>query len=130
MGVYVYKSKPSHVAKARALVNGEPAIIEIALYQYAYKPYHWDNRLNQQMHFRSGAVACEQAWARSNRVMPKYGVNASDDAVQAASPAKPLNPFHVSGAACVYDDLVRYDKDVQVLEWLELPKGLRQVAYE
>jgi hypothetical protein len=124
MGVYLYKSKPSHVAKALVLEpDGTEAIREVALYEFAYKPYNWDIKANQRMHFRSGAVACEAAWARSKRELPKYGVNSSDGEVPNGA-----KPFLAPYPTC-HDDFVKYD-GAQVVRWLELPKGFRAVSYD
>lgn len=125
MGVYIYKSRPSDVAKARVkLANGQQEVVEVALYEYAYKPYGgWhsdDAKLNRRMHVSSGAFACAGAWKRSGRKIPKYGILFGDRTIYADA----IHPFLTCGHATVHDDYVRRS-DVEVLEWVELPKGVR-----
>jgi len=122
MGVYIYKTKPSHVARAAVrLSDGTDVVTDIALYQYAYKPYHGFNcdGDNARMRFRSGVVAAENAYNRSGRDVPQFGLLIGEDGrIYDRSPAL----FLTSGSVDIYDDYVKYD-GAKVLEFLKLPKN-------
>ena len=120
MGVYVYKTKPSHVATALiALDDGSQIEAEIALYQYAYKPYNWDDNANIRMRFSSGVVACENAYARSSKAVPQYGLTIGDEGrVYENNPGL----FTTGGSVDIFDDYVKYS--AKVVKFLKLPKGI------
>ena len=120
MGVYVYKTKPSHVATALiALDDGSQIETEIALYQYAYKPYSWDDAANVKMRFSSGVVACENAYARSSKPVPKFGLTiGSDNCIHERTPSL----FTTAGSVDIFDDYVKYS--AKVVKFLKLPKGI------
>lgn len=126
MGTYVYKSKPSHIA--RAIVRDGEVIseVEIALYSYAYKPYmSWgsDNEArNRRMHFRSGAQACENAWKRTAREMPRLGVHINGDDLTVYLDTR--RPFLTGGDPISYDDYEKYPADAEIVRWVSLPDGV------
>lgn len=126
MGVYVYKTKPSHIATALiALDDGSQIETEIALYQYAYKPYSWDDAANVKMRFSTGVVACENAYARSGKAVPKFGLTiASDGQVHESTPAL----FATDGSVDIFDDYVKYS--AKVVKFLKLPKGIKNAPFE
>lgn len=127
MGYYLYINSPSKIA--RALVHhadDTETVEEIALYRYAYKPYQSGGRReNQQMHFRSGATSCEQAWERAKREQPKLGAFYSDEPpMSVTNPASDGGvPLFKSEGAVVADDFVK-SADAKVVRWLSLPKGI------
>ena len=134
MGAYYYVTSPKLTAKARVLrPDTTVETVEIALYRYAYKPYRdtWDahcRKLNAQMHMRSGAMACEGAYARSAKPVPEFGICYDDESktLYALTGRDASNhPFRTRGQAGGLDDydFANYDGTPEILEFIELPKG-------
>jgi hypothetical protein len=126
MGAYIYVTKPSHVATAVVEIDGVRSETEVALYRYAFKPYHWDERLNARMRFSSGALACAAAYDRSGKAVPAYGVFFDDEAaeVYAAGRTDANGCFLTHGAVEVVDD-TRTSRG-RVVRWVRLPKGVTE----
>jgi hypothetical protein len=131
MGVYVYVTKPSHVATAIVDIDGVESETEVALYRFAYKPFlsFRNEHLNVEMAFRSGAVACAAAWARSGKQAPAYGVNFNDDAMQvyAAGRIDANGTFLTKGQPEVFDDYATHRG--RVVRWVRLPKGITEETF-
>ena len=129
MGVYVYCTKPSHVATAVVEIDGVRSETEVALYRYAYKPTYagWDaEKTNQRWRFRSGAAACASAYARSAKAVPSFGVFFDDEAaeVYAGGRGDANGAFLTNGEPEVWDDGV--NTVGRVVRWVKLPKGISE----
>ena len=121
MGAYLYKTKPSEVAIALVRQGiGELVEMPIALYRYAYKPYHGWGRENARMHFRSGAQACENAY--QGKEVPALGICGVSDEGRISSEVK--RPFQTKGQPCIMDDYVTYRQELEIVAWVKLPKGI------
>lgn len=107
MGVYVYVTKPSHVATAVVEINGVQSETEVALYRYAYKPSNWDEAFNARLRFRSGALACIAAYDRSPKAVPALGVNFDDEAGTVYAPGT-QGAFLTKGDPESWDDCAKY----------------------
>lgn len=131
MGVYIYVTKPSHVATAVVQYrDGTQTTEQVALYRYAYKPSNnlFDGRaFNQRMRFKSGAAACAAAWDRAGKSVPVRGVffDADEMTVCAAGRKDANGVFATGGSPEVYDDYVKTD-GCRVVRWLQLPKGITE----
>lgn len=122
MGVYIYCTKPSHVATAIVEIEGVETETEVALYRYAYKPsFSWHaEKWNAEMRFASGATACAAAYARSDKSVPPFGVNFDDERMEVEPKS---GVFLTRRSVEVYDDEVKYVG--RIVRWVRLPKGVR-----
>ena len=120
MGVYIYKTKPSHIAVAIVALSDDSQIeTEIALYQYAYKPYRWGgDAANARMRFVSGVTACESAYERSGRSVPRYGLLIGEDGCV----HEEMPRVFEAGSVDIEDDYVTYS--ATVVKFLKLPRGI------
>jgi hypothetical protein len=131
MGAYVYVTKPSHVATAIVDIDGVESETEVALYHFAYKPFlsFRNERLNAEIAFRSGAVACIAAYARSDKAVPAYGVNFNEGKMQvyAAGRIDANGAFLTNGRPDVLDDAAIYRG--RVVRWVRLPRGITEETF-
>lgn len=130
MGVYVYCTKPSHLATAEVeLIDGSRAIVPVALYRYAYKPGGIGSyAFNQRQRFVSGALACAQAYDRSGKEVPALGTffDAEAGEVYAAGRNDANGVFKTGGSAEIVDDSTT--QAGVIVRWVKLPKGIREGA--
>lgn len=133
MGAYFYVTSPKLTAKARVrLADGTEAVMPVALYRYAYKPYggwsDFDRKANRRMHFKFGAAACISAYARSATEVPEFGICFDEESktLYPITGPEPQNAtFRTNGLAGGLDDydFCSYQGAPVILEYLELPKG-------